>query len=353
MSGAAPFIGVNLPWLGDAYGHDLGHNRAHPGWPAQFDPWRVERLFELLQSRGIALLRFWLFEDGEGLLYDEHDQVIGLDRVFCENLHHFIGLARRWRMRVFWTLLDANSLRRRNDMVTRHILATTEGAAAFIANALLPVLYDIAQVAWAIDLCNEPEAMVSGHLGNGSGLGFDWWDLMPQLAMLAQAIREHCGELPVTVGSGFHEHHCLAAGRYTGLGLDALSYHAHAHEGPIAPAHELSRDLPVIIGELGWPLPGHWAHEPSSWERAQQRLSGRMKLAVEAGYAAIFLWLLSDAEGNAESLVWDGNVGRPLELVRPFQASGTLAVPETVSILPSHRVRSGAQDLGRRAGCNR
>lgn len=334
MSRALPAIGVNLPWLGTAYGHDLGRNQAYPDWPAEFDWWRADRLLALLKSRGVSLLRCWLFEDGEGLMFDDRAIVTGLDSQFLENLGAFARLADRWGMRIFWTLLDANGPRRRNDIVTRAILTCPDATEAFIAHALDPVLHTIARTAWAIDLCNEPEAIVSGHLGNGTALGFDWWHVTPQLAMLCHAVRKRRGSLAVSVGSGFHDQRCIAAGLYEGLALDALSFHSHAHDAALPPPAALSDSVPVLLGELGWPLPGEWDRDFACWECAQRRLVDRMKQAITAGYPAIFLWFVSDIVGNADSLVCDGHVSRALELLRPFQASGVIARVGDVTTLP-------------------
>lgn len=350
MIGGKPALGVNVPWLGDSYGHDFGRNASYPDWPADFDWWRTDRLFALLRSRGIVLLRCWLFEDAEGLLVDERGQVTGVDPLFLENLAAFVRLADKWGMLVLWTLLDANSVRRRPDMTTRAILTDPLAAQRFIDKALDVVLPVIVRVAWAIDLCNEPEAIVAGGLGNGTGLGFDWWAVTPQLALLCHAVRHRRARLAVTVGSGFQEHRCLAAGRYDGLPLDMLSYHAHAHgaDTVLPPASDISASSPVILGELGWPMPGGWPKNRDSWEKCQLRLTERMKQAITAGYSAIFLWFISDIVGNGDTLVNAGDVGRPLELVAPFQASGSIAAADEIVPFPTLWQRQ-ATDL---AGCD-
>jgi hypothetical protein len=319
-------VGANMPWIGDAYGHDLGRNQAHPDWPVEFDPDRVSKLFAVLREFGVRHVRLWLFEDAEGLLCTGEGLVDGLDRAFLDNLRAVALLAERHDIRIYWTLLDANSLRRRPDMITRRVLSQDDAASVFFDKAVAPILPIIAPSAWALDLCNEPEAIVRGNLGNKTALGFRWWDVAARLNLLADRIRRERPELAILTGSGFQDHRSIEAGQYAGLRLDGLDYHLHAHMGVVRDADQLSTDRPVVIGELGWPTPDSWPRDRSSWIEVQTRLAGRLRHVVERGPAAIYLWFLTDLDSDDPgSLVYRGEAGAALHAVHDLQRQGAVA----------------------------
>jgi hypothetical protein len=314
MSGGATRIGVNIPWLGVAYGHDLGRNQAYPDWPAAFDPTQAAGLFDVVAAHGLRHIRFWLFEDGEGLLYDADGFVIGLDPTFLANLTTLVMLAAERRLRIYWVLLDANSVRRRPDIVTRLALCDQAHTRALLEHAIAPLLPVIAGVASAIEICNEPEAVVRGDLGNGTGLGFKWFNLLPQLNLLADGVRAVLPGVRVTIGSGFRDHACIAAGLYDEARVDTLDFHLHSHGAAPPPAADITERRPVLIGELGWPCPGGWEGDRDGWERVQLRLANRLDQLAQHGFVAIFLWFLSDmASTDPNSLVYCGEAGAALQ----------------------------------------
>jgi hypothetical protein len=74
-------------------------------------------MLETLTKFEIRLVRIWLFENGEGILHDEHGLPMDVEPKFEANLRTLIELLRRHQIRAYWTLLDANSVRRRADAV--------------------------------------------------------------------------------------------------------------------------------------------------------------------------------------------------------------------------------------------
>lgn len=319
-------VGVNLPWLSTGYGHDLGRNQAYPTWPTEFDPSQTTRLLEGLQGFGVRCLRFWLFEDGEGLHYDNDGRVTGIDPLFIHNLHKLIEIARRLDMTFYWVLIDANSVRRRPDMVTRMILSQREQAQRFFDFAVRPILPLIGSLAWAIDLCNEPEAIVRGHFGNGTGMGCRWHDVVPSLNMLAGAIRHELSGVALSVGSGFQEHRNLAIGHYLEVNVDAVDFHSHCHESPIPLTSTLSKNRPVVIGELGIPIPREWPRDRNSWDEIQKRLAVRLAAALDSGTVAVFLWFLGDPRASdPEALAYAGVAGAVLQTLPDLQRRGRIS----------------------------
>ncbi|MBZ4021006.1 hypothetical protein CKO11_00835 [Rhodobacter sp. TJ_12] len=293
----------------------------------------MERLFAALVAHGVRVVRLWLFEDAEGIVTDGAGRALRCDAEFQRNLRQLIGLLQRAGLRAYWVLLDANAPRRRPDMVTRAILTREAAAEAFFQNVLAPLLPEMAPITWGIDLCNEPEAMLAGPLGNGTGLGYDWPEMVPALRRLTGLIRAALPDCALSIGSGFCAEHCLPAGRYAPLALEALDAHFHSPDKALPDAAALWDNGPVILGELG----GIFSRTPppagrAGWHETQTRLAARLHDAATRGYAAIFLWMTDGLDGHdAENLFHAFEAGPALHAGQNLTARGLLApVPDTL-----------------------
>lgn len=318
---SSTLIGVNVPWFHGAYGHDLGVNQAYPNWPVAYDSDRVEQLLSLLNGFGVQTIRTWLFESGEGLAYNWSGKVLGIDPTFMCNLEDLIRRIRAANMRVYWTLLDGNSVFYQDDGLTKSLLNNVRQASFFCDNALAPVLQIISEVCWAIDLCNEPEAIIAGSMGNGTDFGMRWCDIAPSLLAIAETVRRHLPGVPLGIGSGFQEHRNLEQGVYgrLGLDLDFLDYHTYLENGHVTSREELAIDSRIccILGEVGVDVLDRDRSSISSWRKAQQDLMRKIyKISVDQ-YDAAFLWCITDVNcGDATSLVFWQEEGLGLHSLR-------------------------------------
>ena len=334
----APLVGANLPWLGGWYGHDLGRNQAFPDWPSCDVDRLAPRLLGMLADLGIRLVRVWLFESGEGLCYGDDQRVSGLDPTFLRNLDVLVAAAAERDVRVYWTLIDANSVRRSSDPVTRSILIDPEKARAFCEIAVRPVLARVREVTWAVDLCNEPEAVVHGQTGNKTGLGFEWWTIRDSLVVLRETVNDVLPGVRTAVGSGFQGQQNVEAGIYRDLdlGTDLVDFHSYGHapsdaldseDGELVHAAGLPGEKPVVIGELGVLVPHERSHSPDVWRDAQQALVRRLHQGMSCGYEAIFLWYVSDDyQEDACGLTYRGAPGLALHSLRGLEAGGHVSL---------------------------
>jgi hypothetical protein len=311
-----PLIGVNVPWFGEGYGHDLGRNPSYAEWPAYFDLARARSLLAALAARGVRLVRIWLFEDGEGVELDAEGYVTGVEATFVQNLRDLAELLRELRFRVYWVLLDANSVRRRDDAVTRSVLSEPKATSRFCECVLAEVLPGVADLAWAVDLCNEPEAMLSDDTG--------WADLQPALLELRRATSRALPGVPISVGSGYREHRNIAAGVYDALGLDLdfLDFHSHGADGDPPAARAVAGGRPVVIGELGIPPVDAGPDMREAWLAGQRRLLRTLRGVLAHRYLAVFLWYASDVQdADPDALVLRGEVGLVLDSLSDLVSS--------------------------------
>jgi hypothetical protein len=291
-------IGVNLPWFGGAYGHDLGRNMAYPDWPVWYDPAKVDDLLELLRSFGIRLVRIWLFEEGEG---------IGGDDLFLRNLRDLVERFKAAGIRIYWTLLDANAARGKRDRITARILMDADAARQFCSEALAVVAPVISEVAWGVDLCNEPEAVC----------GRRWRKVEPSLSALREGVSELMPGVKLSIGSAQ-----LKYPERLNLDLDFYDFHIYApvSEALVCPPRlALSPLKPAVLGEIGCVIPEADRGSEQAWRQSQACLAESIGRLSGLGYEAVFLWYLNDpAAADAMSLVYRNEVGPAMRRVGPL-----------------------------------
>jgi len=323
-------IGVNLPWFGGAYGHDLGTNQAYPDWPVWYDSGKVSALLEFIRSFGIWLVRIWLFEDGEGI-----DSQLNADNLFLTNLSDLVDRIRSAGIRVYWTLLNANGARGKWDRITARILTEPEQAQEFVMRALSAVAPVIQDVAWAVDLCNEPEAIVAGPTGGWTSSGWKWPDLQPPLAVLRQGVASLLPGVRVSIGSGYHNQRNVAAGIYDRPNLDLDFYDFHLYtpvtEAFACPARvEISPHKPIVLGEIGCVIPEEDRASEQMWNQSQSCLVSSIERVRELGFEAVFLWYVNDPEAaDATGLVFRGQTGAVLRALSSPQMFRNSGYPKT------------------------
>jgi hypothetical protein len=293
-------IGVNLPWFGGAYGHDLGRNQAYPDWPVWYDSGRVDEILGFLSTSGIRLVRIWLFEEGEGL-----EQELRVDDLFLGNLGDLARRIRSAGMQVYWTLFDANATRRQFDRITASILTEPAAAEEFTSHALSAIAPIIQDVAWAIDLCNEPEA-----IGKWSKVG-------APLRILREGVANFLPGARVSLGSGHRNHHHI---RRLDLSLDFFDLHYYVEQALACPRAERF-ETPVVLGEFGCLVNEQDRSSEQAWATAQARLAESLAELPGLGYEAAFLWYLNTPESeDATALVFRGQVGAALGSIQKRSA---------------------------------
>jgi hypothetical protein len=296
-------VGVNLPWFGGAYGHDIGRSPANPSYPVTYDSADVENTLARLSKFDISLVRVWLFENGEGICSNEEGEIVGIDPLF---LHNIEDLARTFAvvgMRAYWTLLDANSVHRNHDSLTRSILVNPTITEQFIRLCMLPVLERIAGVTWGVDLCNEPEALVYEARLNGDKWEGTWSQVMSGLGRMLDALNDAWPSIPVGVGSGYFEgtEWKELLGRRLGKRLQIVDYHSHQSGSRITlndPRY--APDQWLVMGELGV---GGGDNDVTreDWLQSQENVARKLQTLRNSSFKAVFIWHLSTTSSSQSS----------------------------------------------------
>lgn len=281
-------FGVNLPWLFGSYGHDMAPNELHPDWGSAFDVFRSYRPLIDAREMGFAAVRVWLCEKGEGIVTRDgridavHPELLGAVGALQE-------CAKLAGLKVYWTLLDANSWAREGDRLTGSAVADAEQSARFAERVARPIVRALdPAITLAVEVLNEPEALTAACVPKGHD-AIEWAEIGRFVRTVGDVVRDERPGTVVTTGA-------LAAYLRPFLAsdprLDAIDVHAYHATGGLPSRAVLARDanddrlldpsLALIAGECGMP--------DGCEEMAHMK--NYLFNAASLGYSAAFMWRL-------------------------------------------------------------
>jgi hypothetical protein len=255
-------LGVNYPWLN--YGHDFGQavwpsgSWSHDGMSNSLSRQKVEQDFAYLKSRGVHVIRVFVFADGRASPeFNRQGYVTGLDGYIYNDMDTLLSLAFQYDLHVIVVLLDFHwldhpqlvggvQLGGHTDVIT-----DTTKRQSFLDNALMPFLDRYGDecriIAW--EVMNEPEWTMSGVPGGGNvGLTVSIADMQSFVHDVVSYTHQYASQ-KVTVGS--------AQGQWLlywqGLDLDFYQFHYYdgmGNQPPFTPYADLGLDKPAILGEF-------------------------------------------------------------------------------------------------------
>ena len=273
--------GINIGWFVGRYSNDIGLNPFHVEWGTGYDGPQYDKWLADCDRMNVNVVRIWLFEGHEGLLFDTDGHVRGLQPQFLTNLDDLLARIHRRGLAAELVLLN-------------HLLAdlpknyVTDPAAraALIEHAIRPLVkrHRGNAAVFAYDLINEANLA-----------GASW----PQLRMFAHdaaaAIHAAAPGTLVTMSTQQWDFDSPAehAEKLGGLGLDFYEFHLYA-DAPDLPPKPAWLDKPLLLGEYG----------PSTWTEAAQNAAGDALIAQarDRGYAGSAAWMYYHSPGNGENI---------------------------------------------------
>jgi hypothetical protein len=288
-------LGVNVPYFFGSYAHDLSRNPRFPGWPCDFDAMRVYGPLVEARALGLDAVRIWLCEGAEGLELDEGGRVTGVRADLLDALTILEEGAHRAGVRIYWGLLDANSVHRDRDEVTRSILEDADQAARFAERVAAPIAARLdPAVAVGLEILSEPETLTEDCADARPAddqRAIAWETIGRVLSVARAAIHAERSALVVTAGT---MPVFLPRLWSCGAGLEAVDVHVYHGNGGLpsrADLAEYARDprildpgFPLLAGECGIPK------EPGPTEPLS--LLNYLSNADTRAYHAAFLWKL-------------------------------------------------------------
>lgn len=273
--------GINIGWFAGRYGNDIGLNPLHVEWGTGYDGPLYDTWLQDCGRMNVNVVRIWLFEGHEGLLFDANGHVRGLQPQFLANFDDLLKRIHRRGLAAELVLL--NHLL--GDLPKNYV-TDAAARAALIEHAIQPLAkrHRGHPAIFAYDLINE-----------GNLAGASW----PQLRAFAQeaaaAIHTVAPRTLVTMSTqrwdfdSPQEH----AEKLGGLGLDFYEFHLYSDHPDLPPKPDWL-DKPLLLGEYG----------PSTWSEAAQNAAGDALIAQarDRGYAGSAAWMYYHSPGNGESI---------------------------------------------------
>ena len=293
-------IGLNKPCFGGQYDHDFGNNQFsnwEPYLPNNLD---IVRSF-FSEVQGIDIVRIWLFEGMEGLIFDHNNEVVSIERTFLESLKKILDLAAQTNIRTYLCLFDAWAAKHRPATVNAMRLLIHE--TRFINN-ILTTLCDFlsnhaAATIFAIDLMNEPEGLIEYNITR-------WNELASTLNKWCNYLHNNHHNFKCSVGWMRREN----ASKYSYLDVDFCDFHIYNESGELP--HYYENDFGkkrCIIGECGYPVVDNSPRQLALrrhygvWTAKKMMIQARNK-----GYHGILPWpidgpQMDEANGQLNSTV--------------------------------------------------
>jgi hypothetical protein len=236
-------VGLNKPCFGGQYDHDLGNN--------QFSKWEpyLPKNLDLVRSffrevQGIDLVRIWLFEGMEGLIFDDSNEVVSIERTFLESLKTILDWTAQNNIRVYLCLFDAWAGKHRPATANAMSLIMHGTRFTNTLNKLCNFLSNYSSTIFAIDLMNEPEGLIEYNIAT-------WDELASALNKWCKYLHNHHRHFKCSIGWMRREH----ASKYAYLDVDFCDFHIYNKSGEI-PYYDDStfEKKRCIIGECGYPV---------------------------------------------------------------------------------------------------
>jgi hypothetical protein len=286
LGGVPTYIhGANLAWLDGACDHDIGINPRHPNWGCAYNSKHVAAYFSDMKEMNLNVVRVWLFENLEGLTFDDDGEVKGLHPTFVRNLDDMVSTAESVKIRLY-LCLSGGIVSPCQGLGVKNFLTDESALEAYLDNAVRPLTERYRGNDWifAFDIMNEPEQDVNRSEDKRSAHGVSWEIMRKFIRKNAEAIHQADPSRLVSCSSGDGCWTHLAAGRYLNLGLDFYDHHCYSATGELPPVSTLNLDRPVILGEYG--------HRPDRVDPDYQNKVAKAFLenAVKRGYAGTLIW---------------------------------------------------------------
>lgn len=236
-------IGLNKPCFGGQYDHDLGNNQFSE-WVPYF-PNNVELVRSFFSEvQGIDIMRVWLFEGMEGLIFDRENEVISIETTFLNSLKTTLDFAAEFKIRMYLCLFDAWGTVHRP--ATENAMQSILHGTKFI-NILTKLCYFLsnhADAIFGIDLINEPEGLIKCKITTQNELAY-------VINKWCNHIHSYLHEVKCSVGWMKREN----SSRYSFLDVDFCDFHLYNRSGEIPYYDENDfAKKECIIGECGYPV---------------------------------------------------------------------------------------------------
>ena len=246
--------GIYMPYFrGDWYARDIGSTIHHGKMgDSKFDEKTIKRAFYNAKAMGFEMVKLWLNEGFEGMLYDDDCNFLGVEPLFLRNLERVFQIGEEIGINISVCLCDhhescftGRKFEYDKRSRFRQVPSETE---KYIKTYVYPILelgrkYGLELV----DIYAEPEA--DGGLWPVTR-GVAWVSMKRYINQVAKAVKEFDPRLATTVSSGSN-YRTIIEGKYSDVNVDFYGCDIYNDDGAFASTREMLLDRPLMLGEYG------------------------------------------------------------------------------------------------------
>jgi hypothetical protein len=313
-------LGVNYAWV------DWGKDFADKGWSERFK--RIEKDFDLMRSRGVRTLRWWVYTDfvesplwkGEG----PKRRCTGMPEGWVKNFMLALDAAHARGIRLYPTF-SSFDLGRKG---FKEVVANKAVRQSFIKNAVRPILKAAGKhegiFAW--DIINEPEWLVrkedngdpNKELSHGP---VSLAELRAYIAEMRHEVKASASQ-PVSVGSAGLKWSGWQFDFYSGLELDFFDVHYYDW---MTPYFDITTIPKATLGKLSPEytqkamMVGETIPKPETQYTGKDRPKDHSRFLgdlIKMGYAGYLPWAWYEKPGMECSESIDPHLNRALKTLK-------------------------------------
>ena len=309
-------FGINYPWLTGGLGNSLTSNELMVkyvgnswGTPA-IDVYGTEQLyrdFYNIKAMGYDVVGYWGSCYGEGVIYDDYGDVLGVKEEYLKNMRVYLDLIRKANLKVLWIVhahsetissyynkecWDIVSQMYCNPEVTEHYVEK-------FVRPVCKVLADYKDVVALVSAGCEPENEInddaiqeSTHvIGDRQIFGVNKDAMLNFLSRINDTVKEELPDVGRTIASNSGY-----VNVYNDFDLEVIGRNQYSSSANASSINEFTVTAPMIITEWGVGV-------LNSEEQFHIQTIAYMEDIIDEGYDGSFFWCyLPEQAGNAHSL---------------------------------------------------
>lgn len=280
--------GIYVPWFHkDWFGHDIGKSVYDDYKNCFFNENYIRRVLHNCKVIDFDMVKIWLNESFEGILFDENGSVIGVEPTFKKNFIKLLSIVTEYGLKISLCInahqeTDYSDNKFLYDKYMRYIYSPIE-TEKYILNWLNPILNIVSDYNCVamIDIYAEPEADGGGW---EVSRGFSWNTMIRFINRVHRAIKEKDPRLATTVSSGASTTF-LSKGKYNTVEVDYLGADIYTDDGCFENTKDIMLDRPFMLGEYGLSN-----YSTATDDDQVSVVDSYLKNCLKYGVAAAFYW---------------------------------------------------------------
>ena len=301
--------GILIPWFySSAYGCDIGAGYSSDYTVCKFDEGHVRAELWNAKVMGFNMVKLWLCEKVEGIIFDDEGHVLGVDKEYKENFKRVLDIAQEYGLTLALTLVPHFDLCTNESLVYARVMRFVQNpdiTQEYLKNWLTPILDLVNNYSniGLIEIYGEAE----GDTDNSNwrlDRGTTWNGMIRFVKTVFAFIKRKYPQYKITVSSG--NYYDSLTQFYNPMELDFIGTDIYNITGRLKDPKMLKLNAPILLGEYGGSEnPTLFTKEEELFDLAKAFVEN----SKELGYAGIFLWhAVNHLREGVRLYTEDGNI---------------------------------------------